>query len=469
MPRRNLFALALVGAVSLFCWQATHGAKPKDEMMELYGVFVDAVEQVEANYVRPVSRRELLESALKGMLQNLDPHSSFINMTEWKQFKRQIEGRFGGIGIQVGMDPELNRLKVIAPMVGTPAYESGVLAGDLIMEIDGQSTEGMSPDKAVEVLTGRPGTEVKLAVLHEGDEKPVTLTMTRAIIDVPSVLGDTHKADDQWDFLIDKDKKIGYIRITSFIQNTTEELKKALDVLKAEGMKGLILDLRDNPGGLLGAAVEVSDLFVDEGLIVSTKGRNTVSKTYEAQREGTFDGFPMVILVNQNSASAAEIVSACLQDHDRAVVAGQRSYGKGSVQNIIDLEDGNSVLKLTVATYQRPSGKNIHRFKNAKKSDEWGVSPNPGMEVELSPMVYKAWADARRDRDLVTTGKRPKKPSDAKPDVKENKEKDKGSEVKPREDDPAKEHAKTQPFTDRQLAKALEVIKEKIDAPMAKK
>src|SRR5438270_11594199 len=151
MSIRNVLALAMIGAVSLFCWQATQGAKPKDEMLELYGLFVDAVEKVEANYVRPVSRRELLESALDGMLQNLDPHSSFINTSEWKQFKKQIEGRFGGIGIQVGIDPETARLRVIAPMVGTPAYEAGVLAGDQIMEIDGTSTEGMSPDKAADV------------------------------------------------------------------------------------------------------------------------------------------------------------------------------------------------------------------------------------------------------------------------------------------------------------------------------
>jgi len=180
MPRRNFLAIVMVGAVSLFCWQATHGAKPKDEMLELYGLFVDAVEQVESHYVRPVDRRELLESALKGMLQNLDPHSAFINTSEWKQFRKQIEGRFGGIGIQVGMDPEVNRLKVIAPMVGTPAYGAGVLAGDLIMEIDGQSTEGMIPDKAVEILTGRPGTPVTLAVLHEGEDKIEKLTMNRA-------------------------------------------------------------------------------------------------------------------------------------------------------------------------------------------------------------------------------------------------------------------------------------------------
>ncbi len=238
MPSRNLYAITMIAAISLISWQATQGAKPKDEMMELYGIFVDAVEQVEANYVRPVNRRELLESALRGMLQHLDPHSSYINTSEWKQFRRQIEGRFGGIGIQVGMDPEANRLKVIAPMVGTPAYEAGVLAGDLIMEIDGQSTEGMNPDKAVEVLTGRPGTEVKLTVLHEGEEKVETLKMIRAIIDVPSVLGDRRKPDDTWDFMLDHDQKIGYIRISSFIQNTTDELKKAPGRAEVGGDEG---------------------------------------------------------------------------------------------------------------------------------------------------------------------------------------------------------------------------------------
>ena len=257
MARRTYFALAMIGSVSLFCWQASLNAKPKDEMLELYGLFVDAVEKVETNYVRPVSRRELLESALEGMLQNLDPHSSYINTGEWRQFRRQIEGKFGGIGIQVGLDQESGRLHVIAPMVGTPAYEAGILAGDLIVEIDGQSAEGMSPDKAAEFLMGRPGTDVKLSVLHEGSEDPEPMTITRAIIEVPTVLGDRRKPDDQWDFMLDKDKKIGYVRIATFSQNTADELKKALDQLKEEGAKGLILDLRDDPGGLLSAAVEV--------------------------------------------------------------------------------------------------------------------------------------------------------------------------------------------------------------------
>jgi carboxyl-terminal processing protease len=455
----------MVAVVSLVCWQTTH-AKPKDEMLELYGLFVDAVEQVQSHYVRPVDRRELLESALKGMLQNLDPHSSFINTAEWRQFRKQIEGRFGGIGIQVGMDPDANRLKVIAPMVGTPAYHAGVLAGDLIMEIDGNSTEGMNPDKAVEVLTGRPGTPVTLTVLHENEEKTEKITMNRAIIDVPSVLGDSRKPDDSWDFMYDKENKIGYIRISSFIQNTHDELKKALLELKAEGMKGLILDLRDNPGGLLGAAVEVSDLFVSDGLIVSTKGRNTVTKSYEAEKEGTYEGFPMVVLVNQNSASAAEIVSACLQDHHRARIVGQRTYGKGSVQNIIELEDGNSVLKLTVATYQRPSGKNIHRFKNAKPSDEWGVSPDAGLEVRVTGRDYEEWFLARRDRDVQSHSRRPRTP---RPEAEKEKEKEKPKDEAKEGEARPRDEAHGRVFVDRALNKAVEVIKEELRESVARK
>ncbi|HWE36958.1 MAG TPA: S41 family peptidase [Isosphaeraceae bacterium] len=434
MPRRNLFATAMIGAISLLCWQSSQGAKPKDEMYELYGLFADAVERVEANYVRPVSRRELFESALRGMLQDLDPHSTYISESEWRQFKKTIEGSFIGIGIQVGFDERARRLKVIAPVVGSPAYEAGVLAGDIITEIDGKSTEGLMPDKAVEVLQGKQGTPVKLTVVHPGAEKPETLTMNRAVIDMPSVLGDRRKDDGSWDFLIDKDKKVGYVRVTSFSQNTTEELKKVLDELKTDGMKALVLDLRDNPGGLLSAAVEVSDLFIEDGDIVSTKGRNVRDKVYKARKEETYTGFPMVVLINQHSASAAEIVSACLQDYHRAAIVGQRSYGKGSVQNIIPLEDNQSVLKLTTQTYWRPSGKNIHRFKNAKESDEWGVSPDKGLIVKLTDDEYVAWADARRDRDLFARRKDPKA----------------NDKEKPAPDD-------------RQLKKALEVALAKLD------
>jgi carboxyl-terminal processing protease len=496
MSRRNVLALALIGAVSLFCWQATQGAKPKDEMLELYGLFVDAVEKVEANYVRPVSRRELLESALEGMLQNLDQHSSFINTSEWKQFRRQIEGKFGGIGIQVGVDPETNRLRVIAPMVGTPAYEAGVLAGDQIMDIDGQTTEGMNPDKAVDVLTGRPGTDVKLNLLHEGTEQPETVAISRAIIEVPSVLGDHRGPNDQWEYLIDKDRKIGYVRLTGFIQNTADELRKALEQLKEEGVKGLILDLRDNPGGLLSSAVEISDLFLEKGKVVSTEGRNTIPKSYLAQKDSPYEELPLVVLINQNSASASEIVSAALEDNNRATVIGQRSYGKGSVQNILELEDGSSVLKLTVASYHRPNGDNIHRFRDSKPGDKWGVSPSPGMEIKLNPSEYVRWFVGRRERDMKSAAKGHRKPPEAKPEAEKDKAKeapkDKPAEKakaddKPKTEDKAKTEDKgkteekarptlrartlghdTGPFVDKVLDKALEVLKAKLAEPAKK-
>ncbi len=475
MARRNYFALAMLGSVGLLGWQASLDAKPRDEMLELYGLFVDAVEKVETNYVRPVSRRELLESAMEGMLQNLDPHSTYINTGEWRQFRRQIEGKFGGIGIQVGLDQETGRLRVIAPMVSTPAYEAGILAGDQIVEIDGQSAEGMSPDKAAEFLMGRPGTDVKLSVLHEGSEDPEPISITRAIIEVPTVIGDRRKADDQWDFMFDKDKKIGYVRIATFSQNTPDELKKALEQLKEEGAKGLIVDLRDDPGGLLSAAVEISDMFLDSGEIVSTKGRNTPPRRYYAEKNGAYEDLPMAVIVNQNSASASEILAAALQDHKRAVIVGQRSYGKGSVQNIIDLDGGKSVLKLTVASYYRPSGENIHRFKNAKTSDKWGVSPNPDAKVELPNSEFIRWFIARRDRDQESSakghrktpaptvdGEKTKTETDDKAKAKTE---DKGDEKKAPEKGAGRSksrHQATGPFVDKQLDKALEILRAKV-------
>jgi carboxyl-terminal processing protease len=344
------------------------------------------------------------------------------------------------------------------------------------MEIDGHSSEGMSPDKAVEVLTGPPGTDVKLSVLHEGIEQAETLTITRAIIEVPSVLGDHRGLNDQWEYMIDKGKKIGYVRLTSFIQNTADELRKALDQLREEGVKSLILDLRDNPGGLLSSAVEISDLFLEQGKVVSTEGRNTISKSYLAQKDSPYEDLPLVVLINQNSASASEIVSAALQDNKRATIIGQRSYGKGSVQNILELEDGSSVLKLTVASYHRPNGDNIHRFRDSKSTDKWGVSPSPGMEVKLTPSEYVKWFVARRDRDLKSAAKGHRKTTESKPEADKDTEKEKAKEAdKPKEAEKAKTddkdkpqlkirspHEQSGPFVDKVLDKALEVIKAKL-------
>jgi carboxyl-terminal processing protease len=350
------------------------------------------------------------------------------------------------------------------------------------MEIDGKSAEGMSSDKAVEVLTGRPGTDVKLTVLHEGSEDPDTVTLTRAIINIPSVIGDQRKPNDQWDILIDKDKKIGYIRITGFNEHTADELQKMLEQFKDDGGKALVLDLRDDPGGLLSAAVEVSDKFLDKGEIVSTKGRNTQPRHYEAQKDSPFENsdIPMVVMVNQNSASASEIVAAALQDHKRAAVVGQRSYGKGSVQNLIDLDGGSSILKLTVASYYRPSGENIHRFKNAKTTDKWGVSPDPGMEVKLNHRDFLNWFFARRERDRGALAKGHRKPGEQpktgeKPEDKKDQQKpvEKTSDTKTAEKPstkagPAQARAASGPFVDKQLDKALEIIRARLAEAKAK-
>ncbi|MGC8638747.1 MAG: S41 family peptidase, partial [Isosphaeraceae bacterium] len=332
----------------------------------------------------------------------------------------------------------------------------------------------------------RPGTDVKLTVLHEGSEDTETVSITRAIIEVPSVLGDRRRANDEWEFMIDKDKKIGYVRISSFVQNTADELRKALEQLREEGVKGLIIDLRDDPGGLLSAAVEISDMFLEKGKVVSTEGRNTIPKSYMAQKNSPYEDLPLVVLVNQNSASASEIVSAALQDNGRATIVGQRSYGKGSVQNILELEDGSSVLKLTVASYHRPNGANIHRFRDSKPTDKWGVSPNPGMEVKLTPSEYTKWFIARRERDIESAAKGHRRTPVPAPEAEKNKETGKTKEAekpktdektKPKADDKAKPktdekakpeskahspHHQSGPFVDKVLDKALEVLKAKL-------
>jgi carboxyl-terminal processing protease len=441
MSRRNRLVLAAAAVLVLSGFGGSQGAPQddlKDEAMELYGVFVDAVEQVESNYVRNVPRKQLLESALRGMLEELDPHSSYFTEAEWTQFRKQIEGSFTGIGVSIEIDPETRRLKVLAPLPGSPAYAAGILPGDTILEVDGKSTEGLSRDQSVEALQGRPGTSVTLSILHRNADKPVDITLTRTVIELPSVLGDTRKPDDSWDFMLDKEHKIGYVRISNFVQDTAEDVKKALDQLRDEGMKALVLDLRDDPGGLLSAAVEVSDLFLTDGKIVTTKGRNQRDRVYEAEEEGTYGDFPMAVLVNNHSASASEIVAAALQDHGRAVVVGQRSFGKGSVQNVLPLDNGQSILKLTVATYWRPSGKNIHRFPESKADGEWGVAPDEGMEVKLTPEEYRSWAEARRRRDQI---------SRLNPEA-------------PRPDAAAMKDDK--PTPDKQLDKALEALRAKL-------
>lgn len=383
-----------------------------DEYYELLKMFVDSFEQIDRNYVTSVDRRKVIEAAMRGMITQLDPYSSYLEPDDFNQFNTTVEQEFGGIGIQVNVEDRTRQLMVMTPLPGTPAYKVGVRAGDRILEIDGKKTaefeEGREIEAAVKMMRGKPGEVVRVTVLHEGGNKPESFEITRALIKTPTVIGDRYSSDGAWSLLLEGEPKLGYIRLTHFSRNTGQEMEDALKQLKASGMQGLILDLRYNPGGLLTEAIAVADLFIDKGVIVSTKGRNTEEQVFKAKKAGTYSGFPIVVLVNRFSASASEIVSACLQDHGRAIIVGERTFGKGSVQNVIPLEEGKSGLKLTTASYHRPSGKSIHRFPNAKETDEWGVSPNPGFEVKWGPREHEKYRDYRSERDVFRTGDAPK-------------------------------------------------------------
>lgn len=447
MSRRNIawvlgiVAFSLLGLVVV----ANAPSRENDRDYELVRLVVDVLHEVRNRYVTEVSpqrERKLVEDMINGGLERLDPHSTFINNRDLKQFNRTSKGKFGGIGVQVGYDRN-NRglLTVISPMVGTPAYEAGVLAGDIILKIDGKNADTMRLDEAVDMIQGDPDTTITLTVLHDGGKEPVDIPIRRSIIKVQSVLGDRRKENKDWDYYLDDKSRIGYLRITSFSETAAAEVREIIIAQQKEGLRGLILDLRNNPGGLLRAAVEIADMFLTEGKIVSTRGRYQQEEIIEARPEGTMllpaERYPIALLINRNSASASEILAAALQDHHRAVVIGERSFGKGSVQNIIDLENKSSALKLTTASYWRPSGKNIHRFPDSKETDEWGVKPDAGYEVALKDEERLEFLMDRSERDII----RDKKTTEVKPAKK--------------------------PYVDKVLQKAVEYINGKAEKAMA--
>ena len=375
-------------------------AKPEqaeDDYYELLKLFVDTLDQVERNYVKDLSRRELVEAAIQGMLAKLDEHTNYIGPDDIDRFRTSVESEFPGIGVR--LSSERGKLVVSAVLGATPAERAGVVAGDVITRIENEPTENMKLDDAVKRLKGEAGSQVVLHLLRPATNKEDKLTLTRELVRVETVFGVNRSDGRRWNFICDADHQIAYVRLAVFGRHSAEELQKVLTELRAQQMKALVLDLRFNPGGLLTTAVEVADLFVAEGKIVSTSGRNVQEQVWEARQPDTLEDFPMAVLVNQYSASASEIVAACLQDHQRAVVVGQRTLGKGSVQNIVELDGGRSALKLTTAGYFRPSGKNIDRQAAGSDGDNWGVRPNEGLEVVLSGDETRRLAQAQRKGD----------------------------------------------------------------------
>jgi carboxyl-terminal processing protease len=343
-------------------------------------LFGDVFERVRADYVEKPEDAKLVESAINGMLSSLDPHSSFMDGKSYRDMQVQTRGEFGGLGIEVTMEDGL--IKVVAPIDDTPAARAGILANDIITHLDDDAVQGLTLNQAVEKMRGAPNTKIRLKVMRKGAAQPLEITLERAVIRVRSVRSRVEGED------------VAYIRLTQFNEQTTEGLKRAINDLAAQGgdkLKGYVIDMRNNPGGLLEEAISVSDAFLDKGEIVSTRGRNVE----ETQRRNAKPGDlaknkPIIVLINGGSASASDIVAGALQDHKRATVIGTRSFGKGSVQTIIPLGSGNGALRLTTARYFTPSGRSIQ----AK-----GISPDIEVLQDV-PEEVKARTDTRGEASL---------------------------------------------------------------------
>src|SRR5476649_711056 len=344
-------------------------------------LFGDVFERVRADYVEKPDDSKLIETAINGMLAGLDPHSSYMDPKSFKDMQVQTRGEFGGLGIEVTMEDGL--IKVVAPIDETPAAKAGVMANDIITQLDGEQVQGLTLNQAVEKMRGPVNTKIKLTIMRKGQDKPIEVSITRDIIRVRSVR--SHVEGDD----------VGYIRMTQFNEQTTDGLKKAIEDITAkvsnDKLKGYVLDLRNNPGGLLDQAISVSDAFLEKGEIVSTRGRNAEeTQRFTAHGGDLTKGKPLIVLINGGSASASEIVAGALQDFKRATILGTRSFGKGSVQTIVPLGGDNGALRLTTARYFTPSGRSIQ----AK-----GISPDIEVLQEV-PEEIKAKTDTKGEASL---------------------------------------------------------------------
>jgi carboxyl-terminal processing protease len=399
VPRRNITLLLLAAAISWLCYhRATRN--------RYAATLAEAMNIVTANYVSEVEPRVLFEGAMDGMIGKLDPYSGYTSPDEFHQFQQQLEGEFVGVGIVVNPDAENGRLNVGEVFIGKPAYLAGIRAGDTIIAIDGQETNGLPLRQAIGMIRGKEGTTVKLRVQHAGTSDAIEHELTRATIPLETVLGDARDASGKWVYRLANHPRIGYIRIfDNFGERTPDEFRAALASYReaTQHIDGLILDLRYNRGGLLEAARDICDMLLDEGTIVTTRGRHRkLLRDFEATPGVDLPlDVPIVVLVDRLSASASEIVAAALQDNHRAAVAGQRTWGKGTVQNVIQLEGGKSALRLTVGSYHRPSGKEIHKWAGAKDTDDWGVQPDPGLVALLTNRESELIILARRKRDSL--------------------------------------------------------------------
>ncbi len=372
-------------------------------------LLVDVRHELVSEYVEKPDEQKMTQAAVRAMVESLDdPYTVYLSPADLEPFDKQVRGTFSGIGAEVEI--QNNHLRIVTPLDESPAWKAGIMAGDIVLEVEGEAlsevfakaeTDAQKLRESVRRLQGPEGSKVNLKVRHANGEEAV-ISVTRAQINVPTVRGWRRVGEGQWDYLIDPVNKIGYVRLSQFTEKTANDLRQAVEQLLKQEVKGLVLDMRFNPGGLLEAAVQVSDLFLDGGKrIVSVKGRNVTERVQFSTDPGTISAIPIVVLANEASASAAEVVTGALADNQRAQFIGTRTFGKGSVQQIRPLEDGAGAIKITNAYYYLPSGRNIHRRKD---KDVWGVDPEPGFWVPMNAEEIKEMSRIRREGDVLRNG-----------------------------------------------------------------
>ncbi|MGV6814453.1 MAG: S41 family peptidase [Phycisphaerales bacterium] len=400
VPLLALLGVAVIGSTIAV---ATNAIRTTTDDYGFFDPIVDVHSLIEELYVDEDHFDDLQTGAINGMIDELnDPYTTFVPRQDTEKFARDLTGEYVGIGAEVQMRD--GWLTISSPLDGSPAWKAGVMADDRVVKIDGESTEGQTIDDAIDRLIGEPDTPVVITV--ERDGKTLDIEIIRGHIKVQAVKGFMREhGDGEWDHLIDVDRNIGYIRLTQFTPKAALEVIEAInnaENTQQRQLNGLILDLRFNPGGLLDEAVKIADMFIDEGTIVSTKGRVHKEQVVKAHEKNTIKGMPLVVLVNGQSASASEVLSGALSDHDRAVVIGTRSFGKGSVQTVRQLESGDGVLKITEQYYYLPSGRLLHRRDD---STQWGVDPTPGYYVPVTNEQMGEMLTARREQEVISTHK----------------------------------------------------------------
>ncbi len=380
MPVRNLQILVALMLICMACYVQA-------ERLKYAGKLGTAIQKIKDNYVEEIDPEVLYFAAMRGMVSELDRFSEFIPPARYEEFQSVIEQQFGGVGILIEGPPAVPRLTVVAPIPGTPAFEAGLQPGDVITDIGETSTAGLQATEATGLMRGPVGEAVTLKVRRMGEPQPLSFRLLRADIQVDSIYGDHIRGDSSWEYFMDEDPRLAYIRITLFGERTVSEFAAALEAVRGKA-QAIIIDLRFNPGGILPSSVEMCDMLLDGGTIVSTRGRNDrYHMQFTADKQLSLDkSVPMVILVNDQSASASEIMAGCLQDAGRAKIAGERSYGKGTVQQVFQLENDQTALKFTTARFYRPSGKNIHRGDDMPEEEEWGIIPAPELTLPLSDL-----------------------------------------------------------------------------------